>query len=145
MTRLANILSIVVIALTASTASTASAQSANQWYFGMSVTLAHGELYVNSVVPYGPAHRAGLETGDRIISVNGSSFWQARSDFEAIQILQSAMNNPGNGGGGTPTLFVQPQAGKANLIVRDVRTYRQVGVTVFPDYRGGGGGIPTTR
>ena len=150
MSRLAQLLSVAAIALTASTAT---AQSGNQWYFGMSVSLSQGGLYIHSVVPFGPAARAGLEPGDIIYSVNGRNFWGARNDFEAISILQSAVSGQcngggGGGGGGTPTVqLVQPQSGQANMIVWDHRTGRQMGVTVYPTPSGGGGGggVPTSN
>ncbi len=147
MLRLATAFSVVLLALTASTAD--AQQSSNQWYFGMSVSLNNGQLYVNSVVPFGPAAQAGLEAGNIIRNVNGRNFWSAQNDYQAIQILQNAVGfgggGGGGGGGGTPTLLVQPQPGQANMSVRDVRTGNISGITVFPrsQWGGGGGGVPT--
>lgn len=66
---------------------------------------------ITAVQPFGPAYRAGLEVGDRILEVEGSP---ARSLSELRQLLHAAGYS-------------------ARLTVLDHRTRRQSSVYVYPE------------
>lgn len=120
-------------------------QPQNQFYFGFSGVLnSNGfskTLRIVSITPGSPAHRAGLEVGDEICSVNGQTFSYARDSFEAVRLLNQFVSSGGVGGGPAPAVatavaqpYYSPQP-TASMVVRNVRNGQKVSVTVHPTRR----------
>jgi membrane-associated protease RseP (regulator of RpoE activity) len=127
----------------------------NPFYFGMNVELKRDgwgrtTLRVVGVTPGSPAQRAGLEFGDEIRRVNGRGFRLASDSFAAVRMINQYVMTPVYGGpapasGGAAALLISPMPTPnpvARMVVRNVRTGRDVIVKVFPTRVGGGGGAP---
>lgn len=120
------------------------------FYFGIQFTLKrstdwHGRprntLLIHSVSYGSPAHRAGLEAGDEIRTVNGSGFNWAQGTHHANNLLNQYTSQGQFAGGDdgpiytarAQTRYVDPHAQpRAVMVVRNVRNGRDVVVTVKP-------------
>ena len=79
-----------------------------KYKFGMNVRLDgkntsagyYTGLYIRTVTPGGAAYQAGLRPGMLIVSANDQRFSQANNDYQAVAILQRAVDFGGGGGGG---------------------------------------------
>lgn len=124
-----------------------------RWYFGMSVQMINTHygpgVQVYSVQPGSPAQLAGLEPGDVMLNANNLPLAGARTNDEAVQLIQSAVteNTPvGSGpisGAPSPTFMLastgavqqQPVAsthGSVQLTVIDVRSNTLTQLMVYP-------------
>ena len=119
-----------------------------EFYFGMHVQIRSNpygktSLEIVSVTPGSPAHRAGLEAGDRIRAVNGQGFRYARNSFDAVRLLnQYVIFNIGAIPAHASAHHVSHTSSKgyANMTVRNVRNGRNVTVIVRPKLKRGFGG-----
>ena len=126
------------------------------WIFGMTVQIINTQygpgIQIFSVEPGGPAQLAGLKPGDVIFSSNGTPLAGARTNQEAVQLLQSTVqaSNPAAGdpvsGIGAPTAtfslastttaqtqtYRAAQVGIAQLIVLDSYNRSITQLTVYP-------------
>ena len=130
------------------TAPTVAPPIGQNFYFGMNVQIyraPHGRttLEIVSITPGSPAHRAGLEVGDQIRTVNGQGFRYARNSFDAVRMLNQYVSfNVGAVPAHASAHYVShtPSKGFANMIVRNVRNGQNVSVIVRPKLKGGFGG-----
>ena len=127
----------------------------NPFYFGMNVELnrdrwGRSTLRIVGVTPGSPAQQAGLEFGDEIRRVNGRGFRMAHDSFDAVRMVNQFVSSPVYGGPApaapaVQALTVPPYPSPrpmARMVVRNVRTGRDVIVNVFPTRVGYGGGAP---
>lgn len=151
-TRIAPLVTLAVVALSGNFAQ---AQSPTIKYrFGMNVKLQQygfqKGLYIRTVVPGGPACRAGLKPGMLIVSSNNKKFENAFNDFHGVSLLQNSVqlaNGGGGGGGGGIDTFQQttPQPFYFTRLVVKLPCGRIKHITCYPTprYPVGGGGVDT--
>jgi membrane-associated protease RseP (regulator of RpoE activity) len=130
----------IVAAQTPPTPTPGAQQQQNRGWLGAAIAPGDGQLIVRSVVPDGPAARAGIQVNDRIVSINGQNVTtvpQAQAILNQLQPnaqVQIVINRNNANQTVTVTLGTAPERGPRGGIKLPFGLHLNV---PFENFRGG--------